>query len=450
MRYFITLFLILFLALNAVALSEQEYFHTRDSLQNILDHSAGIDRADAIFNLVRFVAYYEPGICDSLIAEEAALAEKYNDTNGLAGTHQNRGDLFYYSNNFSGALENYYNAARLFEEVGNYREAARSYLRVIIVFYFTGNKNKFVGYYQKIIDLYQKCGCSEDLAFFYYLLGFLYNHGDTQPLLAKQYLRKAIGIGEATQMPPIYLAGFNSSLSLACCNQQQYDSAIRYLYKSNSFLNDNSEDVMLHKAINVADLAKVYYLSGNNDSAMYYYKNGIAKAQELSYRFTITRCARGIAKILISENRNEEAVEYYKLAINNVMKINASGQYYASPDKKYDSEWLADAWPGNIKIFSENPKKLWAKGEAALVCYELSALLKSIDQQGEALEYFELYHAFSDTLRQIEKARELINLELGYETEIKDRKIENLSQENQLNQLKIRQSRFFLFGLAGI
>jgi len=251
-------------------------------------------------------------------------------------------------------------------------------------------------------------------------------------------------------MPPIYLAGFNSSISLACRNQQQYDSSIMYLHKSNSYLKANSDDELLHKAINYADLGKVFYMSGNNDSAMYYYKIGIDRARELSYLFTITRCARGIAKILISENRNEEAVEYYKLAMNNVLTINISGKYYTSPDKKYASEWLLDAWSGNFKMLSESGKKLWAKGEAAWVSYELSTLLKSMGRPGEALEYFEMYHAFSDTLCQIEKARELINLELEYETEIKDRKIETLSQQNQLNQLQIRQSRFFLFALIGI
>ena len=50
----------------------------------------------------------------------------------------------------------------------------------------------------------------------------------------------------------------------------------------------------------------------------------------------------------------------------------------------------------------------------------------------------------------LQRNREIIELQTKYETERKEGQIKTLSQENEFQDLKLRQSRGFLFGLGGL
>jgi LytS/YehU family sensor histidine kinase len=67
----------------------------------------------------------------------------------------------------------------------------------------------------------------------------------------------------------------------------------------------------------------------------------------------------------------------------------------------------------------------------------------------EALRYHILYANAGDSLQKLRQQRETMEMQVRYESEQNERQIEFLSAENEMKEFKLRQTRVFLFGLAG-
>jgi sensor histidine kinase YesM len=68
----------------------------------------------------------------------------------------------------------------------------------------------------------------------------------------------------------------------------------------------------------------------------------------------------------------------------------------------------------------------------------------------ESLRYHILYANAGDSLQKLRKQRETMEMQVRYESEQNERQIEFLSAENEMKEFKLRQTRVFLFGLAGL
>jgi LytS/YehU family sensor histidine kinase len=68
----------------------------------------------------------------------------------------------------------------------------------------------------------------------------------------------------------------------------------------------------------------------------------------------------------------------------------------------------------------------------------------------EAMNYILAYSEAKDTLRELSRNREIIEIQIRYETEKKEEQIEYLSQEHRWKSVQIRQTRFVLFGVSGL
>jgi tetratricopeptide (TPR) repeat protein len=280
-----SLFIALFLPCHSM--SVKEYHHTRDSLQNILEHSTGREKVDALFEFIRFIVPYETDTCEALIAEELDLAQKLGYETGLAKACQNRGDFYYMNDKYALALDDYFKAVNIFESRKQYKEAGDTYTRIVIIFYFNANPQKFELYNAKAIECYEKCQCWGDLATAHLMFGYYYNNFTDQPDQSKFHHRSALKYFSMTSIPPIYIAGTYVSFSLAF-RPYDPDSSIFYLRKSFGFMKGDSDDEKLQRIIAYRDLGTSYYDLKDYDSARLYFDRSIREAESLSYNYIIT------------------------------------------------------------------------------------------------------------------------------------------------------------------
>jgi tetratricopeptide (TPR) repeat protein len=446
MKSFAISVLLLLVQLSAFAYSEEEYYMVRFNLMNKLELSTGRDKADVLFELTRFILPFEPIIADSLIHEQFKLSRELSYSSGTAGAFQNRGMLLYFEDDLLGSLENLMSALRLFEEDGNHTEIGRTYQRLLVLFHFTGNMDKVGAYYPRIISAFEKGNNQLDLAVSYYWMGYHHNNYDIRPEKAKQYLQKSIEICRKEEVSSILLAGLYGSLALAHKQAKDIDSAIILLRLSNSYAEGNTDDERLTRVVNYKDMGLDFLQAGKADSARFYFLRSINEANELSYLFTLSSCGIGLSKISKMEGNTGEALEYLEMAYQAALEINRTGMFYADPGKRFASEWVSDAWPNIPKYFNKSGKKFWAKRFLRSASYNLSDLFKSIGNPDKALEYYGYYHAWSDSLNKISRNREMLSMQLEYETTLKDQQIAVLSQSNELKELRMRQYVTILFG----
>lgn len=268
-------FLFLLCQPSAIAYSEKEYLSTRDNLLNNIEHSVGKEKADAMFELARFILPFEPGVADSLIGEQFKLSQKLNYTSGIAGALYNRGLLLYFEDDLTSSLENFMNALKLYEEDGNHTEVGRTYQRLLVIFHFTGNMDRVNDYYPRIISAFEKGNNQLDLAVTYYFMGYHYNNYDIRPETAMQYLKKSIEICQKENAQPILLAGVYGSFALAHSRAKEFDAAIALLRLSNSYAEGNTDDERLTRVINYKDMGNYFMDSNQPDSARHYFLRSI-------------------------------------------------------------------------------------------------------------------------------------------------------------------------------
>lgn len=434
-------------SLNTHALSEEEYFHIRDSLLHQVNTSAGQEQVNALFYFIRHIVAYEQDTAEILIREEFELAEKLNYKSGLARAYQNQGDLFFHRDDFVSALESIQRAATLFEEDGNYSEAGNSLFMMIPIYHFTGNSELNRELFPRIMELYKKAGNISRLSMLYHWLAYHYNNFDVNPELAKLYITVALKMRQESTYP-IVISGWYGSLALAYSKTGEYDSALIALRQANDYLKSVSDDDAVTRLINERDMGNVFIRLGETDSAIYYFERSLRKADSLSYHYGSALCRLSLASVSLESQNYEEAIANFLLAFKKTYEINITGSFFADSDKKYTTEWIGDAWPTYTKYLTRGNKKYWAKLILKNAAYYLSESYRLNGEPEKAFEYYRLYHAWSDSLDRIERARDLLGLQIAYETQLKDRQIVTLSQANELKDLRLRQTMTFILGMA--
>ncbi|MFP4019827.1 MAG: sensor histidine kinase, partial [Bacteroidales bacterium] len=115
----------------------------------------------------------------------------------------------------------------------------------------------------------------------------------------------------------------------------------------------------------------------------------------------------------IAENANRKNLKTknYKLAIKNAKEANAIAQ-------------KTGAWE---QIMSANKV--------------LSETHENMSNQTQALNYYKIYHEAKDSLFNLEKNRQIEELEIQYQTERKEKQIQLLEKNRELQEDKLKQSR---------
>jgi LytS/YehU family sensor histidine kinase len=76
--------------------------------------------------------------------------------------------------------------------------------------------------------------------------------------------------------------------------------------------------------------------------------------------------------------------------------------------------------------------------------------MESLGDVNEGFRYYKLYHAFEDTLNNIARNRDMLAMQIRFESEKKTQQINLLSQENELARYKIWLNNILLGFLIGI
>ncbi len=142
-----------------------------------------------------------------------------------------------------------------------------------------------------------------------------------------------------------------------------------------------------------------------------------------------------------------DSAKFYYLNSEALLKeMVRNGSYY-----RYDSMKYIVSYGHELYIPFTRKEMKEAIYQQAIVIYDsLFRLFSRKNQIEMANKYLIFCSNAKDTLRKLERNRESIEIQTRYETERKDSEILALSRQNQLNELRLSQTRWFLSGLIGL
>ena len=368
------------------------------------------------------------------------------------------------------------------EKVGVLNELCWKYGSVDIV------KSEHFG--KRALNLAYKLSDSILIAQVYNDLGTVYlrkSNYDSAILLYKHSLRirKKEGLDNL-------VAASNSKIGVACQEQGKFDLSVKYQLKAIRYYEQVNDSIRMSQGYN--NLARVYYDNHEYEKSNEYNHKALKIFYEYNYVYGIAVTTASLALNYEETGDINKAIEYYEEALvlfksiednftiatvlldlgqlhRKLGNIEKGTNYYleaiALSKKTNDMHTYSMTSANMANIYAEAGKtseaeKLYLEALGIAIdldikavmqqCYNgLADLYEKTGRYQKALVYKSKQYDIRDSIYNIEKYEQISELQTKYDTEKKEQEIVLLTVKNEINQLKIRRQRSYIFAtVAGL
>jgi signal transduction histidine kinase len=373
-----------------------------DSLKALLGRNNFKDaqsKVETLMELSKAQFYPENEAAFNNAMNALKLAHKTGDKPLEAKAAKNVGLLFYRQSDFAKALEYFNIALDCNIEAENIDELAASYNNVGVVFNRLGYYNIALQNHIQQLKINEETGNLYGIANSNLNIGNIYNNmGENEK--AYNYYQESLKISEELN-DTNFMATSYLNLGVASMELLKYDQAIRYFNKAlpiKKRLGDRVNEASIYLNMGV-----IYNTRENYPLAEDYFQQGFEIFSDLNMR-------QNVVKALINLG-------------DNYLKIN-------NPRKSLEM----------ITRAHEIAREIDSKQLLSETCGSLAQWYESQGRYQESLEYFKQMTALNDTLFDLEKSKQIRNLQIVYEVEKKEREI----MEQDLSIQRLKASQFYL------
>ncbi len=422
-----------------------------DSLLVILPGQSGEERINTLNHLAVSLYFEEFNAAKKYTEEARNLAMELDYQKGVTDAYMNFGHMYLYKGDYVIA-GNYVNEAiRICEKLDQKNILAKLYLNLATGHNYARNYEKGIEYGNIALNIYREplegsriVGSMRDTINARMSLGTSYR--------ALGKLNKALKIyTENLLAADDFNMGITERvLHLILIGRQYYylgktDSAKVYMEKALAFPDDN-QNVEALKYQPLSYLGDLHLSAGNIDSALFFKQKAFDWYDEKGFLYWAMFVSNQLGLIYFNKSDINAAEKYYNQTERLFQESIINNAWYKHDSLKYvvtsGTNLYGPIIPKHMK------EMMWIEGKRMYSkLYQISKLKNRTEQ---ALKYHIAYFNASDTLNRLQRTRETMELQTKYETESKEEQIESLSQENAFQELKLKQSRLFLFGLSGL
>ncbi|MDG1476398.1 MAG: tetratricopeptide repeat protein [Vicingaceae bacterium] len=379
-------------------LTVQFSYSNTDSLGTFIDNSSNTGlRFEAINDLIPLAVNSEPKKAEKYARLQLQIAQV--DTQ-IARAYLNIGLALDYQSQFDSAIIYYSKSLNLNKEIGNVFWQGQALLNLGIVTYYKGEDDASVEYYLKALKKFETLGDKSRMSAIYNNLGNLYK-GRNSFLKAVEYHKKSLEI-DLTRNDTLGIAGSYNNLGIDYRSLGQNDSALFYYEKS----------VELKKIVNdergmantLTNIGQVYFHQKEYDKALKYNLEALAIERKLDNK-------RGISQSYINIGEG-----YLNIGDMN------SANYYLN--RGY-----------------EMAKEIGVKEDVMSALEGLSGIAVKQGNYKQALEYFQNYTDYKDSLLNEETNNQIAKLDAIYENDAKRKEISLLNKEKVLQDAAIQNQQ---------
>jgi tetratricopeptide (TPR) repeat protein len=427
-----------------------EWFNN-DSLLRVLAGQEGIERVNTLNHLASSLSYEDFDRSMGYAREAYDLAKKLNYEEGLAHAERNFGHVYYYDGNYPVALNHYWDALGRFEVLKNYRMVALSYKDLATAHLYGNNYDKAFELSEDAIKIFtmkddngKTVGNVLDTMRIRSGQGLILRNTGRSDLALKIYL-KYLKLSEQYHFEITDML-VHHGLVAACYKESgKIDSALVFYRKALAFpiVNPSIEAMTIE---HMRRMGEIYHLNHQADSAIRCLSAAYNWLSDAGFLMQSQMAARELGEIYQERHDYKTAESYFKAAESLLDEMIAQRSIYRFDSLKYVVSWGAELYiPWSKNIIKQFIYSRAIKTYGCMYSYYLER-----NNTDAALQYLQKYSASKDTMVNLTRKKEIIEIQTKFETEAKERQIENLENENLLKELQIKQNKWFMAGLAGL
>lgn len=245
------------------------------------------------------------------------------------------------------------------------------------------------------------------------------------------------------------IAGCYNNLGIIASEFNDYDVAIEYTQKAYVINNkiNNTSDI----ATNYNNLGTYYHEMKEYSKALNYYFMNLNLLEELDDKTSLSYTLNNIGEIYNDKKKYSEALPYYYRAleiqkeINSstgiaVSKLNLGDVYLKNGDLENAHKFLYEC----LKI----SKKIGYR-DVQSDCYELLAkYYEKKENFSEAFKNSQLFSETEDSIFSEQSSRRFAEMQVSFESELKDREIELLKRNEEFRNLHLMKQKNRIIYLA--
>jgi tetratricopeptide (TPR) repeat protein len=343
--------------------------------------------------------------------------------------------------NYDKALEHYLEAAKIQEEIGNKDGLAAVLINIGTIYWYVGNHDKALEYYRKSAKIYEEIGNKQGLTDSLSGIGNVYIH-TSQYDKALEYHLKSAKIQEEMGHKK-GLATTLHNIGTTYFYLENYDKAREYYLKTSTLHEELGDRRGMATSLN--GMAVLYHKLDQNDKAFEYFHDALKVKEELGDKSGVAQCLHNIGTIYGSLKQYDRALEYVLKALKIREEIGEQlgvarslaniGSIYKILDN-YDR--ASSYYLRSLKLAQEIKYKETIK----TVSNDLAGLYEAQGHYRKALEYHRLYHKTDREILNEQNMKQINELQARYESEKKEKEIEVLKRNNQIQELRLAKARF--------
>ncbi|MEJ2593852.1 MAG: tetratricopeptide repeat protein, partial [bacterium] len=409
---------------------------------------SGNERVDALNKLATTYAYRDFNRSLQYVDEAFFLAERSGYGKGMADALRNYGHIYQYQGNYPRALDYYMNSLSLFEELQMKNEAGDLCYDIGKTHYLARDAERAIEYAYLALEKYRErlpdgrqAGNVKDTLRIYCSLGlqyFLMGKCDISLQYTLAYLDLAIK--NNFDIRDIYLIEIVTAERFYCNNQP--DSAKVFLLRALNHTSENHDiETLKHRAVSF--LAQMYSQEGKMDSAILFLSKAYRYFHEHGLLSSAVDASSDLGYLYYTTGDLERSENYFNISERIYNEMLARESWYAHDSLENTVTWGLELY---FPLPEEKAREMiWLHGR--FIYYWLFRIYNDQGKTDAALKYHIAYTDVMDTLNQIQRSNDLIELQTRYESERNEKEIEELAQRNSIQELRLDQSRYLLFGL---
>ncbi|MFO7614277.1 MAG: histidine kinase [Bacteroidales bacterium] len=427
-------------------------WYNADSLLAILPVQEGIEKVNTLNRLAASLSFENEKASARYADEALALSMKINYPEGLAGAAWNYGRISFYEGNYPQAINHFYKALGKYDSLGHRNIVGKMYMEIATAHFFANNIEKAIEIgMNHTIPIFRSLGPSGgpvgglgDTIRSFSRLGLPYRmigRSDTAIIIYRNYLRA----GKENNFEPLDLM-VHTGLLAGCFHETDENDSALYYYREAVAYPDLNPGIRAMKHTLMGRMAGIFLAMGLADSAIYYYSRSYDYHSREGFLYASQGAARSLGRIYHSMGRLSDAEHYFRRSEMLLGEMFRNRSFY-----RYDSLKYVVSYGTELFLpFTKKQVKEAIYQQAVLLYGNLYKFYLERDQIRTAIDYVIDFSEAKDSLRELTRNREAIEIQTKFETDRKDAQILSLNQANELKELSLKQSRYYLFSLAGL
>jgi tetratricopeptide (TPR) repeat protein len=329
--------------------------------------------------------------------------ETIESDDNVANSYIHIGNIYYFESKYPEALQAYSTGLAVAKEANITERIANFLMNIGNVYYYMSDYSASMEFFQKAISTYQQMGSPINMAYAYLGMGNVYSE-----------------MGRVEQA----LESYNKTLEI----QQMHNAP------------QNKESVYL-------SIGSLYYDSDDFSKAREYYLLALEMAKENNNTYTQAQCYENIGIIHAANQQYEKAIQYY----NEALEISKAQSFDLITVSSLHNKSISLIKTGNAnQALAIAKESLELSRELSLFSHEtetyrvIAEIYKTQKNFEQALSFFETYKAYNDSLFNLEKQRQINEIDANFQLTQKQQEIDIQNLEIEKNRAEIRRKNLLV------